>query len=123
MSAANVQFFFNLRDQIHLYHWQTKSYSRHKATDDAIESLIKAADKYVETYMGKYGRPKMTTKTNTIRLSNLSETSIIRFIKSAMAYLMTDLPRGLAKTDTDLINIRDDMLGHLNQLMYFFTLR
>jgi len=123
MSAANVQFFFNLRDQIHLYHWQTKSYSRHKATDEVIESLIKAADKYVETYMGKYGRPKVTAKTNTIKLSNLSETSIIRFIKNAMAYLMTVLPRGIRDTDTDLINIRDEMLGQLNQLMYFFTLQ
>jgi len=123
MSAGNIQFFFNLRDQIHLYHWQTKSYSRHKATDHVIESIIGSIDKYVETYMGKYGRPKVTTKTNTIKLSNLSETGIVRFIKTAMEYLMRVLPRGLSETDTDLINIRDEMLGLLNQLMYFFTLR
>ena len=33
MSAAAIQFFFTMRDQIKLYHWQTVSYARHKASD------------------------------------------------------------------------------------------
>ena len=39
MTAAHVHFFFGLRDQIKLYHWQTTSYARHKATDDVIKEL------------------------------------------------------------------------------------
>ena len=123
MSGNDINFFMTMREQIKLYHWQTKIYSRHKATDSIIEELDKNIDKYVEVYMGKYGRPKMTTKNNTIKLLNLSETSIIRCIKHYIAYLKSDLIKGLSPQDTDLINIRDEMLSDLDQLLYLFTLK
>jgi len=112
-----------MREQIKLFHWQTKLYSRHKATDDVIKALDESIDQYVEVYMGKYGRPKMTSRNNTIRIQNLSETSIVRFIKSCIQYLIKELPKGLGPADTDLVNIRDEMLAELNQLLYLFTLR
>jgi len=34
------------------------SYSRHKATDEVLEKLDGHIDRYVEVYMGKYGRPE-----------------------------------------------------------------
>ncbi len=122
MSAANVHFFFQMRDQIKLYHWQTKSYSRHKATDGVIDALDEHIDKYVEVYMGKYGRPRLTARTNTVKLQNLSEASIVRFIKACIHVLTNDLVKGLKPTDTDLINLRDEMLAELDQLLYLFTL-
>ena len=122
MSAADVNFFFSLREQIKLYHWQTKSYSRHKATDDLIDSLDESIDKYVETYMGKYGRPKLTARSNTIRITNMSEASIVKFIGAAIKYLQGPLVKHLAPGDTDLVNLRDEMLGELNKILYLFTL-
>lgn len=122
MSANDVQFFFTMREQIKLYHWQTKSYSRHKATDAVIDALDASIDKYVEVYMGKYGRMKMISGNNTIHVSNLSETSIIKFIKKYITYLNTNLVKKLKEYDTDLVNIRDEMLAELNQLLYLFTL-
>lgn len=122
MSAADVNFFFSLRDQIKLYHWQTKSYSRHKATDGVIEELDKLIDEYVETYMGTYGRPKLTGKMATITVRNLSEASIVKCIQAATVYLKGPLVKGLKPQDTDLVNLRDEMLGALHQLLYLFTL-
>ena len=122
MSGEDVNFFMNMREQIKLYHWQTKIYSRHKATDTVIEELDKNIDKYVEVYMGKYGRPRMTPRTNTIKVGNLSEGSIVKFIKTCISVLANDLVRGLKPADTDLVNIRDEMMGELNQLLYLFTL-
>ena len=122
MSNKDIQFFFTMREQIKLYHWQTKSFSRHKATDGVIDALDESIDKYVEVYMGKYGRPRMTPKTNTVKVSNLSETSIVKFIKVCISYLQTELAKGLKPTDTDLVNLRDEMLSELNQLLYLFTL-
>ena len=122
MSAANVHFFFNMRDQIKLYHWQTKSYSRHKATDGVIDALDEHIDKYVEVYMGKYGRPRLTARTNTVKLQNMSEATIVKFIKACINALTNDLPRGLKPTDTDLFNLRDEMLAELDQLLYLFSL-
>lgn len=122
MSGKDVQFFFTMREQIKLYHWQTKSYSRHKATDSVIDSLDKSIDKYVEVFMGKYGRMKMTGATSSVHVKNLSETAIIKFIKICIEYLNNDLVKKLGKNDTDLVNTRDEMLGELNQLLYLFTL-
>ena len=33
MAAEQIHFFLHLRDQIKLYHWQTRVYARHIATD------------------------------------------------------------------------------------------
>ena len=123
MSAANIHFFFTMREQIKLYHWQTHSYSRHRATDEVIESLDKNIDEFVEVYMGKYGRPKMTTKSGTIHVGNMSEKTAVGFIKKCITALLSDVVKGLSENDTDLINIRDEMLGDLNKLLYLFTLR
>lgn len=123
MSGSDIQFFFQMREQIKLYHWQTKSYARHKATDSVIDSLDEHIDKYVEVYMGKYGRPRMTPRTNTIKVGNLSEGSIVKFIKTCINGLVNDLTDGLKPTDNDLVNIRDEIMGELNQLLYLFTLR
>jgi hypothetical protein len=123
MSASDIQFFFTMRDQIKVYHWQTRAYGRHKATDEAIQALDGHVDKYVEVYMGKYGRPKFTTSTNTLKIKNLSEKTIISFIHTCIDVLKTTLVKKLKPSDTDLFNIRDEMLGELNQLLYLFTLR
>lgn len=123
MSGADIHFFFTMREQIKLYHWQTHSYARHKATDDTLKSLDDHIDQYVEVYMGKYGRPRMTAKTNTTKVANLSEASIVKFIKQCISFLINELPAKLKPTDTDLFNVRDEMLGNLNQLLYLFTLR
>ena len=113
-----------MREQIKLYHWQTKMYSRHKATDEVIEKLDKLIDTFVEIWMGKYGRPRITPKTSTIRVSNLSETGAVKFIQGCIKELQGPISNSLdAKKDTDLLNIRDEMLGDLNQLLYLFTLR
>jgi len=122
MSAKDIQFFFTMREQIKLYHWQTKVYSRHKATDGVIEALDGSIDKYVEVYMGKYGRMKMTGSNASITVKNLSEASVVIFIKRCILYLNTELVKKLKETDTDLVNIRDEMLAELNQLLYLFTL-
>jgi hypothetical protein len=122
MSGDDVNFFFTMREQIKLYHWQTKSFSRHKATDEVISSLDENIDKYVEVYMGKYGRPRMVARNNTIKVQNLSEKTIIRFIHSCVGYLNGNLSKRLKPTDTDLMNLRDEMLAELNQLLYLFTL-
>jgi hypothetical protein len=123
MSAQNIQFFFTMREQIKLYHWQTGVFARHKATDEVLEALDSSIDLYVETYMGKYGRPNITRTTNVIQIKNMSEKTIIKFVKDCLAYIQTGLVKGLKPTDTDLFNVRDEMLGELNKLLYLFTLK
>jgi hypothetical protein len=44
------------------------------------------------------------------------------FIARSDEWLESKLPRMLKKTDTDLLNIRDEILADLNQIKYLFTL-
>lgn len=109
----------NIRDQIKVYHWQTKSFARHKATDDFVTELDAKIDEFVEVYMGKYGRPRVS---GTIKLHNFSESAAKSFVSKQTGYLTKVLPRKLKDTDTDLLNIRDDILGLVNKTLYLFTL-
>jgi hypothetical protein len=123
MSAQNIQFFFMMREQLKLYHWQTGIFARHKATDDVLAALDSDMDLFVEIYMGKYGRPNITRTTNTVQVRNMSEKSAIKFVKDCLAYVQTILVKGLKPTDTDLLNVRDEIAGELNKLLYLFTLK
>lgn len=111
-----------LRDQVKLYHWQTMNYPRHIATNDLVTKLDANIDQFVETYIGKYGRPKMGGRTASIHLRNHSDNEATKMIQEAIDWLTTDLPRKLKRTDTDLLNIRDTIVGDLNQTLYLFTL-
>ena len=124
MSAEHIHFFLHLRDQIKLYHWQTRVYARHIATDKILEDLEKSIDSFVEIYIGKYGRPRLTGKNSSISLQNLTEAGAVRLVGAAIKYLQGPLTKSLKSTvDTDLLNIRDEIIGDLNQLLYLFTLK
>ena len=111
-----------VQTQIRFYHWQTKSYARHVGSDKLSGSLAGNIDKFVEVYVGKYDRPILKGPTCVFRLENKTETSIIEYINTWITYLEKTLPTMIQKNDTDLLNIRDEMLGDLNQTKYLFTL-
>ena len=114
-----VSVFFHMRAQIKLYHWQTRSFAEHKATDDLVTALDTNIDKFIEVYMGRYGRPYIK---KTLPVKNLTVTGIRGFITKSDEWLASSLPRMLKKNDSDLLNIRDEILADLNQIKYLFTL-
>jgi hypothetical protein len=122
MSADIIHMMMTLYDQVKIYHWQTMEFPRHEAAGKLIESLDDLIDSFVETYMGKYGRPKLTGKTSTIHLRNFQDKQAPALLKEAIDWLSTDLPKKLKPTDTDLLNIRDEIVAVLNRTLYLFTL-
>jgi hypothetical protein len=122
MSAEIVTLMLTLRNQIKIYHWQTIKYPRHKATDDLVDKLDDNIDKFVEVYMGKYGRIDFKGKTACIKIHNFQDKQGPIYLESAVKWLTQKLPRYLKNTDTDLLNIRDEILADLNRSLYLFTL-
>lgn len=122
MSAEIVHIMMTLRDQVKLYHWQTMSYPRHIATNDLIPKLDTNIDQFIEVYIGKYGRPKLTGRTSSIHLHNHSDKEAAQFIQEAIQWMTHQLPKKLKRTDTELFNIRDTIVADLNQTLYLFTL-
>ena len=122
MSGEILHVMLILRNQVKLYHWQTMSFSRHKATDDLVTSLDTNIDKFTESYMGRYGRPKMTASTGKIQIYDTNDKRAPQLMKEAVQWLTKSLPKLLSKDDTDLLNIRDEILGDIQQARYLFTL-
>ncbi len=122
MSAEIVHLMMTLRDQIKLYHWQTMNYPRHIATNDLVTKLDTNIDQFVEVYIGRYGRPKLTGKSSSIHLRNFSDKEASTMIKEIVGWLERDLPKKIKRTDTDLLNIRDTIIADLNQTLYLFSL-
>lgn len=114
-----VTHLLTIRNQVKLYHWQTGSFARHTATDNLTAALDTNIDAFVESYMGRYGRPKVS---GSIKLHNFSEAAAKSFVAKQTKYLTVDLPKKIKKTDTDLLNLRDTILGDLTKVLYLFTL-
>ena len=123
MSGEIINLMLTLRNQVKIYHWETMQFSRHKSTDDLVDKLDDSIDKFVEVYIGKYGRPNLNQRNGTIRLRNFSDDQATEVLKQAAEWLTNRLPKLLSNKDTDLLNIRDEILGDLNQTLYLFTFK
>jgi glycyl-tRNA synthetase beta subunit len=120
MSKTLVDFFFTIEKTIKLYHWQTKSHSRHKATDHLVDNIAEIADKFMEVYQGRYG--KLSLSSSTITITSLNDSTAVDYLREVASVLESFVEKGLvAVEDTDLLNIRDDLLSHINQTIYLFS--
>jgi len=109
-----------IQNQLRVFHWQTTSYAQHKAFGKAYEELDELFDTFVEVFTGKYGRSKASLH-YTIELDNLDD-NFLNVIDSYVEF-MKDLDNQLDIKDTDLLNIRDEILGVLNRLKYLLSLK
>ena len=110
-----------IQQQLRIFHWQTRSYSEHKAFGKVYESLDESIDAFVEEFMGKYGRPEFEVD-SCITLSNYGTESCLAVINGYVNFMVEEIPASIQHEDTNLLNIRDDMLGELNRLKYLLTL-
>ena len=110
-----------MQNQYKILHWQTMSFSQHESFDKVVSSLSENIDEFIETYMGKYGRV-IAAGTFNINLANYKDTDFVALTNNYIEFLI-GLSNVLDKTqDSDLLNIRDEILGSLNQLKYLLTL-
>jgi Family of unknown function (DUF5856) len=108
------------QQQARMLHWQTKSYARHKAYGEYYDGLSDLIDSFVEVHMGKYGRVKTS---GSIEVKNLEDVSVSNFISEIKDYLLGLSGEYDADKDSDLLNIRDEMLALTNKLKYLLTLK
>lgn len=106
-----------------LYHWQTTTYSRHIASDTLLTNLLLNIDRFVETYIGRYERPNFSQEDFQVTVTEFNDKTIVSLLNFYVNFLKNDLPKDLKNKDTDLLNIRDDMLADINKTLYLFTLQ
>ena len=109
-----------LQQQLRVFHWQTTSFSRHKAFGKTYEALDGQIDEFVETYMGRFGKAKPTV-TYSIQLKSLTSDEVVKEVIESYISYFNSMNDELSEA-SDLLNIRDTMLGELNKLKYLLTL-
>lgn len=116
--SSIIQHFMEIINTIKLYHWKTYSFPEHKSTDELYESLSGHIDKFVEVMLGRYGG-RINKKEFSFKCKNSSESEFKRYIDNTLFYLATF--NQTFKNDSDLLNIRDEMVADLNQFKYLLT--
>ena len=129
MSAFQKQItvvFLEMLMMVKLFHWKTHSYATHKATDQLYDSLNDNMDKFIEVLLGKTGSRIDLMNNKTISLIDLnSQESLKSKIMSLKSYLVgLDNNKALSTmSNSDLFNIRDEILADLNKFLYLLTFK
>lgn len=116
-----VKIFMEMLNTVKIYHWKTRSYAQHKATDELYSKLNENIDTFVETLSGKDGSRIKLMENEIELLETTSTTQFKQRIYEYRSFLISMNKYFSSKTDTDLLNIRDEILGNINQFLYLLT--
>lgn len=109
-----VNLFFKHQLTIKMYHFQTKNYGAHKASDSYLEKFTANLDRFMEVAQGIVG--VIDTAEINIQFTRCQDDTIQscldRFGKmlGKLNEVLPDCP--------DLLTIRDEMLADINQFKY-----
>ena len=138
--ADHILCFLELLNTIKIYHWSTLSYSTHKATDKLYTKLSELVDSFIEIYIGHCARggrgagagagagagvPQFRFKSEKDASIEFCECkspdAFCKVLDDNIVHLegLTDKLHGY----TDLVNIRDEMVGALAQALYLLRLQ
>lgn len=121
-SGADIaKFLMQLQVQFKICHWQTMSYAQHQAFGMVYDTLDGLTDEFMEVFMGKYGRFDLMEGCS-LPITNYDQDGLEPFLDSAIISL-NNLSGLLSENDSDLLNIRDEMLAGINKLKYLLTLK
>jgi DNA-binding ferritin-like protein len=115
---ADTQHFSNA---LKFFHWQTKIYAKHIALGDLYGDVTELVDEFAETAMGKYGRIDVSGLS--YDFVNISDANVITAIDDMIekSINLTDVLD--SKKDTDLLNLRDELIAKCNKTKYLLTLK
>jgi hypothetical protein len=136
--AGHILCFLELLNTIKIYHWSTLSYPTHKATDELHDTLSKLVDSFIEIYIGHCARGGVgagaagagsgvpvfkfkSEKDSCISFCQCkTHDAFCKILDENIIHLegLTDKLNGY----TDLVNIRDEMVGALAQALYLLRL-
>ena len=103
-----------------LFHFQTEKYGAHKASDAYLEKYANTMDKFLEVAQGIYG--KVTLKKYTLSGSSHTDENIVKHLNGIITYMREKIDDVLDEY-TELINIRDELVGDAEQLKYLLTFK
>jgi hypothetical protein len=130
-AAEYILRFLEMLNTIKIYHWSTLSYPTHKATDELHSKMSELVDSFIEIYIGHLSRRggagagiPVFKRGAASNISFCECKSLDIFCKKLDGYIT--FMEGLTKRldgYTDLVNIRDEMVGTVAQTLYLLRLK
>lgn len=117
-----ISLFFGIQNQLQVFHWQTTSFAQHEAFGKIYESFGALIDEFVEVYQGKYDRITLNGSLS-VDVVNIGDSEVNGMVDDCIDLLTNEVTAMLDEKDTDLFNLRDEMLALLNKLKYLLTLK
>jgi len=111
-----------IQNQFRFLHWQTFGDAKHRAYGDLYDSMGDHIDTFTEAMMGKYGRPEFESEFM-VAFQDINSINLQNFIDGIVEFLVGMTEVLDPKYDTDLLNIRDEILSSINKLKYLLTLK
>ena len=118
--------FLEMLNTIKVYHWKTYSNATHQAADELYSDLNTQIDRFVEVLLGKMGGRVDLTLVKTIPIYNYTNNKDMeKYISKFKQYLIELNSNKVMNImgNSDLYNIRDEILGDLNQFLYLLTFK
>ena len=112
----------SLRDQIHIWHWQTEVGDQHKALGEFYENLLEKMDELVEVIMGKYGRISVKSVGSPKPLIDLQDLKNIDTFVDGYVKIFNNFRNTTFKNDTEIQNIVDEIIAEILKLRYLLTM-
>lgn len=126
MSITNINYILlsmlQLETQTKVLHWQTDSYSQHVAYGNFHSAFSNLLDKFIETHMGKCFGSRFQLHQNKILLFSIDNLDVQNYLQTKIDELEKLIHILNNNTDTDLLNLKDEMIAKINQLKYHLSL-
>jgi hypothetical protein len=104
-------------EQLHLLHWQTKSYAQHKALGKIYEYVQDFKDGVVEKLMGYTGK-----RPGAIKLEQLTATDPNAVVTALMDFASNLKRYAESNSYHDIANLADALSGEAAKTKYLLTL-
>jgi DNA-binding ferritin-like protein len=116
-----VRTFMEMLNVVKLYHWKTHSFPEHKNTDHLYDQLNENIDKFVEVLLGK-DESRIMKWDKHMQIPQYDDKASFK----SRIYDYREFLKGLSdildpRMDSDLLNIRDEILADINQFLYLLT--
>jgi hypothetical protein len=116
-----IRVFLEMLNVIKIYHWKTRSYAQHKATDELYGRLNENIDKFIEIFLGK-DESRFVIMNERVRTIDTANKRDFKSRVYEYRKFLTDMNIYFdAEVDSDLLSLRDEILGDVNQFLYLLT--
>lgn len=114
--------FLWVRDQAHIFHWQTKSNSQHVILGDFYEDYLEELDELAEVIFGQTGHT-CSVGDGVLKLMDYSEENLQKYIREITTIFTYEFPMYFPDINENIAiyHILGDLLEVINKFKYLMS--